>query len=508
MAEEQHEALYTTAEVRRLDAAAIESGIESFELMTRAGSAAFSLLRERWPACERLMVLCGSGKNGGDGFVLASLAKRAGFEVTLCCMKSPYELGGEVLMAAQLAQKAGLDIALFTDIERAPRGRFSSRSCVFIDALLGTGFQSPLREDYAGAISWLNQYGRENILSLDMPSGVNADTGVMASCAVMAALTISFIGRKRGLYTCEAKAHCGDVFFSDLDVPRAIYASVPKPCFLLSFSDAELGGMLVRGENTHKGLHGHLGVLGGDKGLAGAALLAAEAGLRTGAGMVSLFTREEHVVAALARRPELMVTGLEGDSGLGAKLAACSSLVLGPGMGRSDWSLCITRDALDVTVPTVIDADALNLIADGRIDLPSNGTFIMTPHPGEAARMLGLSVRDIQQDRFSAASSLQRRYGGVVVLKGAGTLIADDSSMWVCHAGNPGMAVAGMGDVLAGIIGALLAQGLKPLHAARVGVWVHSRAADIIADRRGIIGLCASDLYPVVAQLLSGKHVS
>ncbi|WP_265531501.1 NAD(P)H-hydrate dehydratase [Pseudomonas saponiphila] len=251
--------------------------------------------------------------------------------------------------------------------------------------------------------------------------------------------------------------------------------------------------------DAHKGQFGHLLLIGGDRGLAGAALLSAESALRSGAGMVSLATRSEHVAAALARLPEVMTQGTDSANQLMGLLAKASVLVIGPGLGQGAWGRSLLSAAANAPLPQVWDADALNLLAQGKLHLPTGS--LITPHPGEAARLLGLTSAAVQADRPAAARALSAKYAAVAVLKGAGSLIASpDGQLARCDAGHPAMASAGLGDVLAGLIGALLAQGLPAFDAACLGVWLHACAG----ERQGKLGrgLAASDLIPAIRQLL------
>ncbi|MCK4608327.1 MAG: NAD(P)H-hydrate dehydratase, partial [Gammaproteobacteria bacterium] len=247
-----------------------------------------------------------------------------------------------------------------------------------------------------------------------------------------------------------------------------------------------------RSSIAHKGCFGHVLVVGGDRGMAGAVRLAGEAAIRTGAGLATVATRGEHIMAVSGMRPELMCYGINSGVDLAPLLARASVVVVGPGLGRSAWSLDLWQTVINDTKPKVVDADGLNWLAENS---GYSDNWILTPHPGEAARLLGCDTVTIQQDRFKAVRALQQKYGGVCVLKGAGTLVADADKIYICTAGNPGMASGGMGDVLSGIIGALLAQGLNLTEAARLGVMLHSHAADLAAERFGARALLASDLF-------------
>src|SRR5690606_8372139 len=303
----------------------------------------------------------------------------------------------------------------------------------------------------------------------------------------------TFIGLKRGLVTGRGPALCGDLYLADLDVVDVRDDAALPHCLLL---DDVLHYLSPRKADAHKGDFGHVMVIGGDTGCGGAALMAAEAAARTGAGLVSVATRPEHIPAILARRPEIMACGVVSGQELEPWLARPTVLVLGPGLGSSPWSEQMLQQAANTGLPMVLDADALNMMAAERV-LPAGSkrdNWLLTPHPGEAARLLGVSTADIQADRFAAVEALQQRYGGAVILKGAGSLVAGTTlGIGVVTAGNPGMASGGMGDILSGILGGLLAQGLPLEEAARVGATVHSVAADMAAEELGQRGLLALD---------------
>ena len=312
----------------------------------------------------------------------------------------------------------------------------------------------------------------------------------------------TFIARKRGFYTLAGPDLAGELVFDDLGVPASVYVQCPATCFAPTLSQA-LSSLAPRPAAAHKGLYGTVLVVGGDHGMAGAALLAAEAALRSGAGLVRAATRPEHVAAMVGRRPEIMAVGVDSGPQLVPWVDGADVLVVGPGLGRSSWSEQLLQVAADSGKPLVLDADGLNLLAGGTpVAVQPVGNRVLTPHPGEAGRLLGSTSAAVQEDRFAAVRELQRRYGGVVLLKGNGTLIAGEKQCWLSTSGNPGMASGGMGDVLSGVIGALLAQGLPSMEAAALGACVHGAAADraIVAGQRGLI---ATDLLPELRALLA-----
>lgn len=481
-------ALYTATQVRDIDARLIAAGTPGFELMQRAAHAAWRALRRRWPDEQRITVLAGRGNNAGDGYLIAALAQRAGRQVQVLAVGDPQHLQGDAAQAFAESKEAGV-----TPAQWSTKAKLHG---VLVDALLGTGITGEVREPYASAIRAMNESALP-VLAVDLPSGLCADTGSVLGHAVRADLTVSFIGLKVGLFTGEGPDRVGELAFDDLQADAAILDLVEPGIERLS--EANLPVVTPRLSTAHKGSFGQVLVIGGDLGTGGAALLSAEAALRCGAGMVTLATRPEHVTAALVRRPEIMCSGVESTYALTELTRRADVLVIGPGLGQAPWGRSLLSLAPQCQVPQVWDADALNLLAAGAVDLPAG--CLLTPHPGEAARLLDASVAEVQADRPAAARKLAGRYGCTVLLKGAGTLIADrDGRLALCSRGHPAMASAGLGDVLAGVAGALLAQGLAPFDAACLAVWLHAVAGENTGE--GGRGLAAADLIPAIRQLL------
>ncbi len=480
--------LYSVAQVRELDARLIAAGTPGFELMQRAAHAAWRALRRRWPDSAEITVLAGRGNNAGDGYLIAALAQRAGREVQVIAVGDPLQLQGDAASAFNEAQAAGVRVT--------PWSSGAELRGVLVDALLGTGITGEVREPYASAIRAMNE-SELAILAVDLPSGLCADTGRLLGEVVRAELTVTFIGLKLGLFTGEGPDRIGALVFDDLQgdaqvVEQSAYAAV-------RLSEAVLPKLAPRSPTAHKGSFGQVLVIGGDLGTGGAALLTAEAALRCGAGMVTLATRPEHVTASLVRRPEIMCSGVESTYALTGLTGRADVLVIGPGLGQAPWGRSLLSLAPQCRMPQVWDADALNLLATGAVELPSD--CLLTPHPGEAARLLGMTVAQVQADRPAATQALAKRYSCSVLLKGAGTLIAGpDGRLALCDRGHPAMASAGLGDVLAGVAGALLAQGLRPFDAACLAVWLHAVAGERAGEQGR--GLAAVDMIPAIRQLL------
>ena len=489
------EPLYSAAQVRELDRLAIEErGVPGYELMTRAGAAAFAALCRRWPEARRVHVLCGGGNNAGDGYVLARLARAEGWYASVGWLADPERLQGAARTAWQDAVEAGVAVAPFD------AGRLTACE-VIVDGLLGTGLQREVEGDWAAAIAAVNASGVP-VLALDIPSGLAADTGRVLGTAIRAALTVTFIGRKLGLYTGQAADHVGEVVFAGLELPADLAVDMPPRAWLAGY-DYAMARLAPRSRSAHKGAFGHVLIVGGRPGMGGAARLAGEAAARVGAGLVSVATDPGHVAAVLAARPELMVAGVDGPAGLEPLLERATVIGLGPGLGQGRWSRALFERLLRAGQPLVLDADALNLLAAAPL---RRDDWILTPHPGEAARLLGTDSAAIEADRVAAVQQLQQRYGGVVLLKGAGSLVCDGETVWVVTGGNPGMASGGMGDVLTGVIAGLRAQGLTPAEAAVTGAVLHAAAGDRAA-RDGERGLLAGDLLtPLRALANPGQH--
>jgi len=457
--------------------------------MERAGRSTFDAARAMFPGAHKLQVYCGSGNNGGDGYIVARLAREAGLEVAVCALREPAGLKGDAATAARLWQEAG------GEVQPWPQDCLDDSDLVF-DALLGTGLDREPAGDYGAAVNRINLSGKP-VVAVDIPSGLNADTGVAMGRAVMADLTVTFIGRKRGLFTADGPDYAGEVIFSDLDTPQAVRDSEPNSGILIQ--EVFLQEVLpVRRRNSHKGSYGWVLGVGGNTGMSGAIRLAGEAALRSGAGKVTLATRSEHAGLVNQSCPELMVRGVEKGSELAGLIEAADVVVAGTGLGESAWAEKMIKTCLGSPAPVVMDADGLNLLA--RMEPESSrllaGQWIITPHPAEAARLLACRSGQVQADRVRAALELAERFQAVTVLKGCGTVVAaPDGRYAICPFGNPGMATAGSGDVLTGVIGAMVAQGVKDLWAAAIaGVLAHALAGDRVAAEQGERGMLASDI--------------
>jgi hydroxyethylthiazole kinase-like uncharacterized protein yjeF len=477
-------ALYSAAQVRALDAYAINTlSVPGYTLMKRAGEAALRYLRTRFPTAHSIVIVCGGGNNGGDGYVLARFAQAAGLTVTVLAAVPVEALRGD-------ARQACLDFKASGGLIQPFAASLLSEGDVVVDALFGTGLAAAVRAEAAKVIRAINAAGRP-VFALDVPSGLDSDRGVALGEAVRATGTVCFVALKTGLFVGDGPDFAGNVFFDHLEIaPPATEAFRPR---LTRIVEGEVARALPPRERAaNKGDFGRVLIVGSGIGMPGATRLAGEACLRVGAGLVTVAVAPENVAAIAAGRPELICLPLANDHDLVEALARTDVVAIGPGLGRTAWAHAALTRVLACDKPLVIDADALNLLAAARV---KRSNWILTPHPGEAGRLLDLSSGAVQADRLAAVDALLERYGGTVVLKGAGTLVATAGSVpGLCERGNPGMATPGAGDVLTGAIAGILAQCKDAALAARVGVWVHAMAGDSAARSGGERGLVASDI--------------
>jgi hydroxyethylthiazole kinase-like uncharacterized protein yjeF len=484
-------ALYLTAGVRALEIAALKQDPHA-NLMERAGLAAAEFARDLAGESGRsILVLAGPGNNGGDAFEVATHLKRWFYRVDVV-------FAGD---AAKLPHDAGKAAAKWNAVDgrllqSVPAG---GRYDLVVDGLFGIGLTRAIAGAAAGLIDTANALpGRR--LALDIASGVNADTGAAPGAAFRATHTITFIVRKPGLYTLDGPDCCGEINLAPLGVDAAVLRA-PDGHLV---TDALLAVPLVaRPMNFHKGLAGSLGILGGASGMVGAALLAGRAAIRLGAGKVFLGLLTDHPPYVDYAQPELMLRKPE-------QLLAdvpLTAIAAGPGMGTDTAAQRLLAQALRLDVPVVLDADALNLVATYSVlqsaVVARKHATLLTPHPAECARLLGIATKDVQADRIGTALRLATHLKSTVALKGNGTVIAaPDGRWWINASGNPGMASAGMGDVLTGLVGALAAQGLAPEDALVAGVHLHGAAADALVARGvGPVGLTAGELIDAARAL-------
>ena len=502
--------LFGAAASRKIDANAVAVlGISSFVLMQRAADVVFASLLESCPTVSRIRVFCGKGNNAGDAYLVAKLAADFGLICDVLTVVEPTELNRDAAQAYQLASAAGVPVRAF-DSSCLPLS-----GDVIVDGLLGTGLRGAPRAPFINAIEAING-AKAFVLSIDIPSGVNADSGGVDEVAVRANLCISLITPKLGLYTGLGISHVERLEFADLGVPRQAYTELGVP--LLHWSPNVLSDLE---RNSYKHSLGHVVIAGGDLNMPGAVMMASEAALRAGAGMVTVLTRVEHITAVVTHRPEVMVLGFDADGDQTkqqALLASATVVVCGPGLGREDWGRALYQLVQSNDGPTLLDADGLFWLAQEKNW--RGGSLLMTPHAAEAGRLLESSATDVQRDRPASAVALSQKFKCAGVLKGAGSLIfdgpADENSapaLAVCGHGNAGMATAGMGDVLSGVVAGLWAAALVGkdheqtlagirYQAIAQGVTLHSAAADRATDTTGQRSLLATDVTATLASCM------
>lgn len=490
------EPLYTSQQVRDGEKQAAKNvGVSLFMLMQRAGQAALDVILHRYPEAKHMLVCCGKGNNGGDGYIVATLGRNLGMRVSLWQIGDSGQLTDDVKQAMQAYLDSGGEVK--SPCEYIPQG-----VDVIVDGLLGTGIQGDVRAPFTEVIETLNQ-ALLPIISIDTPSGLDTDTGALLGNVVKADATVSFIGLKRGLVTGQAREYVGKLYFAGLGVSDSFDKLVSTKILLTHPS--WLNQIKPRSKHAHKGCNGKAVFIGGGDGLSGAIYLACKGAARTGAGMIAVLCHPESALPMRTQLPEAM-TSVASNQKVLERLEWSTVACLGPGLGRDKWGEDLFSQCESYLQahkqPRVLDADALYWLANASVFSRSDERII-TPHPGEAATLLGKSIAEIEKDRFAAAIDLQTRFGGVVVLKGAGTLIRDHQTTVVCHAGNPGMATGGMGDVLSGVITALLAQGYSVMQSARLGTLIHSLAADECTLNNGEIGLLASDLFESMRHIIN-----
>ena len=487
--------VYRTAEIRAIEAAAL-GGPNPAPLMERAGLAAAKIARDIVADRGRgVIVFAGPGNNGGDALVVARHLKSWWFKVDVLFAGDPARLSADAQAAHSSWRDAG-----GTTLERIPA---AGEWDLAVDGLFGIGLGRALSGRHAGIVAAINGLGVP-VLALDVPSGLDADTGLVHGCAVRADHTATFIGLKPGLLTLDGPDHCGEIHLCALGLD-------PQPA-----RGAVVGGEVLRSvlparrANSHKGNYGSLGVVGGARGMLGAALLAARAALQLGTGRVYAGLLADDDLGYDPVQPELMLRAVHEI----LRLDPLDCLAVGPGLGQAPEADAALTIALERAIPLVLDADALNLVATdpGLQNLLRARTAptILTPHPAEAARLLGCDTPAVQSDRCAAACEIAARYSCLVVLKGAGSVCALPDGAWFINtSGNPGMASAGMGDVLTGIIAALLAQGADAKYALLAGVHLHGAAGDALAaGPQGLVGITASEVIAGARTLFNRERAT
>lgn len=485
--------LFTAKESRSLDRLAIaQSKQPSARLMQRAGQSLFATIQRCFPDIKSISLYCGKGNNAGDGYVLAGIAANHNYQVEVLSAQSD-RLSGDAAIARAWCLEQEVDEV--NAAQHAPAGD------LIVDALFGVGIRGQPDAPYAAAIEAINAADKP-VLAVDLPSGLDASTGTAAGAVVRADITLTFIGAKRGLVTGNGPDCVGELYFDALETPAAVYAQGPAGVAWLRWHD--LLPIASRLRTSHKGMFGHGLLIGGAAGLGGAALLAAQAALRSGVGLLSLVTDQENLSPMLARQPEAMVQACTNPASLAPLFERATVVACGPGLGKGVWAEQMLEAVLASEQPLILDADALNLLAEKHSPLARQAPTIITPHPVEAARLLHISVKDIEKNRYHSTGALARLLNAWVVLKGAGSVLAapDGSLLGVCGHGNPGMATGGMGDVLTGLILGLWCQLKDPRRTLEMAVCAHSLAADGLA-LEGEAGMLASDMPNAIRNTLN-----
>ncbi len=506
--------IVTAAQMRLLDSVAVSKyGIPGILLMENAGLSVFLAAEDALEglAGKRVIVMAGPGNNGGDGYVVARHMANAGALVAIAGYADPAKYRPDSRANYDIARAMGLQII---DQPLGPAlETLLSEADLTVDALLGTGFSGGLRQPMPEVIEAVNAYS-DFVVSVDIPSGVEADTGIVSSTAVLADLTVTFALPKVGLMVYPGAKYAGDLVVADISIPVDELDSTDCAAFVLD-ADAATARLPYRPIDAHKGTFGHVGIIAGSVGMTGAAVLSANGALAIGAGLVSVAAPESLKDILECKLTEAMTFPVRESGsrcfGLGSLddvkefLRGKDAVVLGPGLGRREETVQFVLELLPtLEVPVLLDADALYAISTDlsvlkRLKVPA----VITPHPGEMARLVGVDAAQIQSDRLKAASSFAAEHGVVVVLKGAGSIVAGpNGDSYINTSGCDGMASGGVGDVLSGIIGGLLAQGVAGLDAAAAGVYMHGLAGEFAARLRGHASMTASDVAQSVSEAL------
>ena len=486
--------VYTAKQIQIFEKSLFVSEGEDLKLMRQAASESVDWLKKKFSNCT-FIIICGPGNNGGDGYFIGLGLSKLNFKVQFL----------DAIPEAKKSYLCNLAFNKASDMKFVTSEGFDKLAIesVVIDAIFGIGGRINLSKEIVSILERTKKFKTK--IAIDLPTGLCANTGKISQACFNANNTITFIGLKLGQLINQGKIYCGKIILRDLELDMT---KTVKPA-IREFNYKDIKSNLpVRKKNTHKGKHGKLLVVAGDEGYGGAGILASEAALKTGAGLVKLLTRESHVSPSLAKNPEVMVSGADNAQDLEHHFLCSDVLVCGPGMFENYWSEQLLFKLITFAeknqTPTLLDAGALRLLSNkpfSTMSLPKN--IVLTPHPGEASSLLGVSNDEVQNDRLKAAKDLHSKFGGVIVLKGHGTIICDSEESYLCSSGGPELAVAGSGDILSGVIGSLMAQGLKPLDAAVTGVALHSNAGEFFAKNTGEIGLAASELIPHIRNALN-----
>lgn len=490
--------IFTSAQVRAIEKAyASEHNGHCYDLMERAGGALVENLLANCATPSEVWIFCGRGNNGGDGYVAGALLLGRGVKVRLFAVGEPHE-------HTEAATAKEFFISRGGRIETLLPSRDEGRPTAVIDALLGTGISSSPRAPVSEWIAFINKLGSK-VFAVDVPSGVNADTGTAPGDCVSADFTVCMLALKPGLFTSDAVDYTGTILFDPLGVDVERYAALSSESRSMGRAGyADIAGQLpVRTRSCNKGDNGKVLIIAGSRGMGGAAVMAGIGALRGGAGLVKIATDPANVPALNSVHPELMTVDFNDQSAVDKALDWCDVAAIGPGLGQSPLAERLLEQVRASERDCILDADALNLLAKSGDDYQDNR--ILTPHPGEAARLAGQSIEEIEKNRFESAQYLQERYGGIVLLKGAGTVICDKRRLTLISDGSPALATGGAGDLLTGLIAALAAGELSLRQAAVIGACLHAKAGELAASEFGPVGTVPTDLENYLRRLINGR---
>lgn len=465
--------LYSVEQIRLIEQKAVDAGFCHLLLMKRAGFAALEWAKQSYSDVKRVYVICGGGNNGGDGFAFAQYAHLLGWHVDVGLSVSPAHVKSEASVTL-LSELASLGI-----MPKPYDAAVCAQADLVVDALLGIGVEARLANELLSIIGSINSL-KKAVLALDVPSGLNANKGSHHGDVIQADRTITFLAHKPGLVSADGADYAGVVRVESLGVKDSIYDNIRPISRLLNVTQGERG-LEARKKNAHKGQFGQALIVGGDEGMLGSVMLAAQTCAYAGAGIVRVVTKSEHAPMVTVRCPEVMAYG---DRNLSDFIDRSTVVAVGFGMTDNAWSKNLWQRVVSSDKPKVVDAGALRLLANNPYHCDN---WILTPHPGEAAALLGISSREVQADRLAAVVALQAKFGGVVVLKGSGTLVYDGKEAQICDFGDGALSTAGMGDVLAGMITALVAQGMSLPVAAVQGVMLHAKAGEQLAQESHVV---------------------
>ena len=486
--------IFNSNDVAQIDKASIDAkGKEfGFKLMKRAALLSFRLLMKQNP--KSVSILCGVGNNAGDGYLIGKKAIELGLETQLISIESEEKLSGDAKKAMLAFKLSGGEVNLWS-INDQINGDW------IVDAIFGTGINREIDSSYHDAITAINE-SKSKVISIDLPSGLCGNTGKTFGAIVSADITVTFVGMKLGLYLDKGPNNAGKVHLYDLGVDEKFYKEYEPSLEIIS--DKILSEVIIpRNQSNHKGDHGHVLLIGGNNGMEGAIRIASEASLRSGSGLVSVISTSRSCEIINQFRPEVMCYDTLDTGIIRSLMDRVDIIGVGPGLGLNDWATQLYELAFDSNKYLVLDADALNILSTNQVN---RGNWILTPHPGEASRLLGCSVSDIQSDRMNALTNLSEKYNADVLLKGKYTLTKSitNGTPYIVTSGNPGMASAGMGDLLTGVISSLLGQfpNLEKRKIIASAAHIHSKAGDLAAQD-GERGLIASDLLPYIRSLVN-----